>query len=248
MKWVKGAGGVAQVVGPCGARGEGERARGDRSTGVVAVTADRVDDRPPGLDCRTEGPAVRGTVRVDRRQPAGGAVAHTQRRRPRRRRARHRPDRRRPERRRGRRTSAASSLCSSCRPRRTPGAEVAAFLEGPTSIQRQPWAVDDQQIANPRGRGRGSRPQAGAQPITSIGVFEGVPWGGEMTPPADRSALDLLDAHLEALWDGTDPPPPPGPARPAASEGGELARWALAQLQSLPREPTTPSSVRSAAC
>ncbi len=58
-----------------------------------------------------------------------------------------------------------------------------------------------------------------------------------MTPPADRAALDLLDAHLEALWDGTDPPPPPGPARPAASEGGELARWALAQLQTLPREP-----------
>ncbi|WP_186779829.1 hypothetical protein [Streptomyces salinarius] len=58
-----------------------------------------------------------------------------------------------------------------------------------------------------------------------------------MTPPADRAALDLLDAHLEALWDGTDPPLPPGPVRPAASEGGELACWALAQLQSLPREP-----------
>ncbi len=151
MKWVKGAGGVAQVVGPCGARGEGERARGDRSTGVVAVTTDQVDDRPPGLDCRTEGPAVRGTVRVDRRRAApsrtrsegvpggaehdidptgvvqsGGEVGE--------RRLRHR-----------------------CVPpvglAAPPGAEVAAFLEGPTSIQRQPWAVDDQQIANPRGRG-----------------------------------------------------------------------------------------------
>lgn len=32
-----------------------------------------------------------------------------------------------------------------------------------------------------------------------------------MSLPADRTALDLLDAHLEALWDGTDLPLPKGP-------------------------------------
>ncbi|WP_108989988.1 hypothetical protein [Streptomyces coelicoflavus] len=58
-----------------------------------------------------------------------------------------------------------------------------------------------------------------------------------MPLPADRAALDLLDAHLEALWGGTDLPFPQGPIRLAAGGEGELARWALAQLQGLPREP-----------
>ncbi|CAM5459066.1 hypothetical protein KBZ94_23145 [Streptomyces sp. RM72] len=53
---------------------------------------------------------------------------------------------------------------------------------------------------------------------------------------ADRAALDMLDAHLEDLWGGTDLPPPQG-FRLAACEANELARWALARLQSLPREP-----------
>ncbi|WP_326655788.1 hypothetical protein [Streptomyces anthocyanicus] len=58
-----------------------------------------------------------------------------------------------------------------------------------------------------------------------------------MSLPADRAVLDLLDAHLEALWGGTDLPLPRGPVQLAAGGGGELARWVLAQLQNLPREP-----------
>ncbi|MFE7423972.1 hypothetical protein [Streptomyces sp. NPDC057545] len=58
-----------------------------------------------------------------------------------------------------------------------------------------------------------------------------------MSLPADRTALDLLDAHLEALWDGTDLPLPQGPVRLAAEGGGELARWALDQLWRIPSEP-----------
>lgn len=58
-----------------------------------------------------------------------------------------------------------------------------------------------------------------------------------MSLPADRPALDLLDAHLEALWDGTDLPLPEGPAGPVADGAGELVHWALDQLRSIPREP-----------
>lgn len=58
-----------------------------------------------------------------------------------------------------------------------------------------------------------------------------------MPLPADRTALDLLDAHLEALWDGTDLPLPQGPVCLAAEGGGELARWALDQLLRIPCEP-----------
>ncbi|MEU0396952.1 hypothetical protein ABZ208_30000 [Streptomyces sp. NPDC006208] len=58
-----------------------------------------------------------------------------------------------------------------------------------------------------------------------------------MPLPADRPALDLLDAHLEALWDGKDIPLPQGPVRLAAKGGGELVHWALDQLRRIPREP-----------
>ncbi|MEU9984843.1 hypothetical protein [Streptomyces sp. NPDC050856] len=53
---------------------------------------------------------------------------------------------------------------------------------------------------------------------------------------ADRTALDLLDAHLEALWDGTDLPLPQAPVLHAVEEGSELVRWALDQLRRIPRE------------
>ncbi|MFI8400248.1 hypothetical protein ACIGG5_08435 [Streptomyces sp. NPDC085463] len=56
-----------------------------------------------------------------------------------------------------------------------------------------------------------------------------------MLPPADRAALDLLDAHLEALWDGKDLRH--GPDGPADEGGGELVRWALDRLRRVPREP-----------
>ncbi|MFD9419918.1 hypothetical protein ACFWC9_35220 [Streptomyces goshikiensis] len=58
-----------------------------------------------------------------------------------------------------------------------------------------------------------------------------------MPLPADRLALDLLDAHLEALWDGADLPLPQGPVRLAAEDGGELVHWALDRLRHIPREP-----------
>lgn len=58
-----------------------------------------------------------------------------------------------------------------------------------------------------------------------------------MPLPATRTALDLLDAHLEALWDGTDPPLPQGAACLAEDERGELVRWALDRLGRIPREP-----------
>ncbi|MGC9441983.1 hypothetical protein [Streptomyces sp. WG5] len=64
-------GDVAQVVRLCGACGEGERVRGDRSTGAVAVSADQVDDGSAGLHRGTEHAVVRRAVRGDRRQPAG---------------------------------------------------------------------------------------------------------------------------------------------------------------------------------
>ncbi|MFJ6793722.1 hypothetical protein [Streptomyces sp. NPDC091268] len=58
-----------------------------------------------------------------------------------------------------------------------------------------------------------------------------------MRLPADRIALDLLDAHLEALWDGACPPSAQTPDRLAAGGGGELAAWALGRLQRIPQEP-----------
>ncbi|CAM5670273.1 hypothetical protein SAVIM338S_07010 [Streptomyces avidinii] len=58
-----------------------------------------------------------------------------------------------------------------------------------------------------------------------------------MSPPAAQPALDLLDAHLEALWDGADLPLPADPAGPAEGREGELFRWTLGRLRSIPREP-----------
>jgi hypothetical protein len=55
--------------------------------------------------------------------------------------------------------------------------------------------------------------------------------------PADRIALDLLDAHLEALWDGTDPPLPEEAAGGAEDGPGDLVRWALDRLRRFPRTP-----------
>ncbi|MFE6847082.1 hypothetical protein [Streptomyces sp. NPDC057686] len=54
---------------------------------------------------------------------------------------------------------------------------------------------------------------------------------------ADRNALDLLDAHLEALGDGADLPLPRGLAEPADGASEELVRWALDRLRHIPREP-----------
>ncbi|MFJ4776613.1 hypothetical protein [Streptomyces sp. NPDC088762] len=58
-----------------------------------------------------------------------------------------------------------------------------------------------------------------------------------MPLPADRTALDMLDAYLEALWDGTDQPPPQGAVPLAADGGGDLVRWALDRLRRIPGEP-----------
>ncbi|MFD8588317.1 hypothetical protein ACFV1B_01975 [Streptomyces sp. NPDC059637] len=58
-----------------------------------------------------------------------------------------------------------------------------------------------------------------------------------MSMLADRTALDLLDTHLEALWDGRDLPLPQEPGRLEAAGGGELLRRTLEQLRSIPREP-----------
>ncbi|MFB7837061.1 hypothetical protein [Streptomyces sp. NPDC056056] len=59
-----------------------------------------------------------------------------------------------------------------------------------------------------------------------------------MPLPADRPALDLLEAHLEALWDGTDLPHVHDPVALAAEEGDELVHWAVDRLRRIPREPT----------
>ncbi|MER5257156.1 hypothetical protein [Streptomyces sp. NPDC002855] len=56
-----------------------------------------------------------------------------------------------------------------------------------------------------------------------------------MHPPADRSALDLLDAHLEALGGGADLPLPR--LLPAPDGADELVLWALDRLQAIPHEP-----------
>ncbi|MFI8876907.1 hypothetical protein [Streptomyces sp. NPDC055243] len=56
-----------------------------------------------------------------------------------------------------------------------------------------------------------------------------------MHHPVDRSALDLLDAHLEALWGGADLPLPR--LLPAPDGADELVRWALDRLQAIPHEP-----------
>ncbi|NEA16032.1 hypothetical protein [Streptomyces halstedii] len=58
-----------------------------------------------------------------------------------------------------------------------------------------------------------------------------------LPPPAERAALDLLDAHLEALWGGREVPYRREPFRCAPEEGGELVRWALDRLRRIPREP-----------
>jgi len=58
-----------------------------------------------------------------------------------------------------------------------------------------------------------------------------------MPLPADRTALDLLDVHLEALWDGTDLPLPREPVRLAAEGADGLLHWVLDQLRRVPREP-----------
>ncbi|MDQ8708322.1 hypothetical protein RCO28_38570 [Streptomyces sp. LHD-70] len=62
-----------------------------------------------------------------------------------------------------------------------------------------------------------------------------------MPLPTDRTALDLLDAHLEALqdalWEGMDLPSAQEPDRIAAAGGGELVGWALEQLRHIPSEP-----------
>ncbi|MCG8969119.1 hypothetical protein [Streptomyces sp. CL12-4] len=60
-----------------------------------------------------------------------------------------------------------------------------------------------------------------------------------MIPPDGRTALDLLDAHLETLW-GTWEPSDVLPAEPpglAAEGAGELVHWALDRLRNIPREP-----------
>lgn len=49
-----------------------------------------------------------------------------------------------------------------------------------------------------------------------------------MNPPAERIALDLVDAHMEALCDGTGLP---GPLGPAVEGGDQLVRWALDRLR-----------------
>ncbi|MFI6287430.1 hypothetical protein ACIBCM_22240 [Streptomyces sp. NPDC051018] len=58
-----------------------------------------------------------------------------------------------------------------------------------------------------------------------------------MTPPADRSAQDLLDAYLEALWTGQELPLPEELAGLTAEDEHELAHWALDRLRQIPREP-----------
>lgn len=58
-----------------------------------------------------------------------------------------------------------------------------------------------------------------------------------MPLPDDRTALDRLDAHLQALWDGAGEPPPRGQAGLPAEAGGELVHWALDRLRRIPGEP-----------
>ncbi|MFD8415006.1 hypothetical protein ACFV2Q_25160 [Streptomyces sp. NPDC059650] len=55
---------------------------------------------------------------------------------------------------------------------------------------------------------------------------------------ADRLALNLLDARLEALVDGADLLPLPAPSARLAPDGaGELVRWVLDRLHGMSREP-----------
>ncbi|MFI9122980.1 hypothetical protein ACIGW0_26905 [Streptomyces bikiniensis] len=56
-----------------------------------------------------------------------------------------------------------------------------------------------------------------------------------MPLPADRTALDLTDALMEALRDGRDLPQ--GPDVPVVEEGGEPVRRVLDRLRRIPREP-----------
>ncbi|CAL9395711.1 hypothetical protein SUDANB1_01347 [Streptomyces sp. enrichment culture] len=63
------------------------------------------------------------------------------------------------------------------------------------------------------------------------------PYSGGMSASSDRRALDLLDAHLEALWDATGDALSPEPLFGLAAEEGELVHWALDRLRSMPRKP-----------
>ncbi|WP_107052160.1 hypothetical protein OG337_07440 [[Kitasatospora] papulosa] len=55
---------------------------------------------------------------------------------------------------------------------------------------------------------------------------------------SSRTALDLLDAHLEDLWDGADLPLlPDGLDGQAIGEAGDLVHWTLGRLKSLSWQP-----------
>ncbi|MBP2407042.1 hypothetical protein [Streptomyces syringium] len=56
-------------------------------------------------------------------------------------------------------------------------------------------------------------------------------------PTADRPALDLLDAYLEARWDGRDLPLPDVMVGDSGDGAGELLHWVIGQFRSIPREP-----------
>ncbi|MFC8130939.1 hypothetical protein [Streptomyces sp. NPDC057302] len=58
-----------------------------------------------------------------------------------------------------------------------------------------------------------------------------------MPLPADPPALDLLDAHLDALWGGADLPLDQSRLHLAPDGADELVRWALDQLRSIPADP-----------
>ncbi|MGY3206324.1 hypothetical protein [Streptomyces sp. TE5632] len=58
-----------------------------------------------------------------------------------------------------------------------------------------------------------------------------------MLLPTHRTTLDLLDAHLEALWGGTGLPLPRALVGLAAEGEDELVHWALDRLRHIPREP-----------
>lgn len=75
---------------------------------------------------------------------------------------------------------------------------------------------------------------------TSVSIEHAPACYGAAMPPSSRdrsAALDLLDAHLEALWDGTDGAPPGEPVRGVHLTGDGLVAWALDRLRDIPREP-----------
>ncbi|MFD7234894.1 hypothetical protein ACFWAT_06220 [Streptomyces syringium] len=61
--------------------------------------------------------------------------------------------------------------------------------------------------------------------------------GPATDPSADRTALDLLDAYLEARWDGRDLPLPDDMVGDGGDGAGELVHWALGRFRSIPCEP-----------